>query len=285
MAAVSGRALVGAPEAMAGVQSTGQWGMTVARGKRARSSFTVDGPQPLDPEDLPDEVSAANSSLGSLFQTFIGLFHDLVNGWSTSATRLYPLHFISFPTLFGDNMIHDTSLGREGDVQTLSVSIQAAPLIDPVQREAFRRFSIDLATETNSFYAEAKDEDGYVWNGRKAKASPKRSWDPAYYQETSPGKWLGLPERPAWWTWFPAHYKDVVRPHLTGQIQEHTTGILRSFSETPVLEEQIRESPPAATTWLPKNLTVRAQLHKGPAPLAASIPERLTHMLVPITSA
>ena len=41
VAAVPGLALDGAPEAMAGVQSTGQWGMTVARGKRARSSFTV----------------------------------------------------------------------------------------------------------------------------------------------------------------------------------------------------------------------------------------------------
>lgn len=36
---------------------------------------------------------------------------------------------------------------------------------------------------------------------------------------------------------------DVVRPHhLTGQIQEYTAGILYSFSEIPVLEEQIRES-------------------------------------------
>lgn len=95
---------------------------------------------------------------------------------------------------------------------------------------------------TNSFYAKAKDEDGYVWNGRKAKATPRRSWDPDYYQGTSSGKWLGLPERAAWWIWFSAHYKDVVRPHLTGQIQGYTTGILYSFSETPVLEEQIRES-------------------------------------------
>lgn len=125
-----------------------------------------------------------------------------------------------------------------------------------------------------SFYAEPKDEDGYVRNGRKAKAAPQRSWDPAYYQKTSSVKWLGLPERAAWWTWFSARYKDVVRPHLTGQIQEHTTGILRSFSETPVLEEQIRESLPAATTWLPKNLTVRAQLHEGPVPLAAFIPRK-----------
>lgn len=54
-------------------------------------------------------------------------------------------------------MIHDTSRGREGDVQTPSVSIQAAPLTDPVQRETFRRFCIDLEIETNSFYAEAKD--------------------------------------------------------------------------------------------------------------------------------
>ncbi|WP_168223536.1 hypothetical protein [Pseudarthrobacter sp. NIBRBAC000502772] len=29
--------------------------------------------------------------------------------------------------------------------------------IDPVQRETFRRFFIDLETETNSFNAEAKD--------------------------------------------------------------------------------------------------------------------------------
>jgi hypothetical protein len=65
-----------------------------------------------------------------------------------------PLYFISFPTLFGGHMIHDTSRGREGDVQTLSVSIRAAPLIDPVQREAFRRLFIDLAAETNSFHAE-----------------------------------------------------------------------------------------------------------------------------------
>lgn len=56
---------------MAGVQSTGQWGMNVAPGKGARSSFTVEGPQPLDPEDLPDEVSAVNSSLGSLFQIVV----------------------------------------------------------------------------------------------------------------------------------------------------------------------------------------------------------------------
>lgn len=50
---------------------------------------------------------------------------------------------------------------------------------------------------------------------------------------------------------------DVVRPHhLTGQIQEYTAGILYSFSEIPGLEEQILNPFPAATTWLPKNLTV-----------------------------
>jgi hypothetical protein len=270
---------------MAGVQSTGQWGMTVARGKRARSSFTVDGPQPLDPEDLPDEVSAANSSLGSLFQTFIGLFHDLVNGWSISATPLHPLHFISFPTLFGDNMIHDTSLGREGDVQTLSVSIQAAPLIDPVQREAFRRFFIDLAAETNSFYAEAKDEEATYGTAERQKRRPSVLGTPLTTKRPVPENGWGCPSGRHGGHGSQPHYKDVVRPHLTGRIQEYTTGILHSVSDTPVLEDQIRESVPAGTTWLPKNLTVRSQLHEGPAPLAASIPERLTHMLVPITSA
>jgi hypothetical protein len=129
------------------------------------------------------------------------------------------------------------------------------------------------------------DEEATYGTVERQKHRPSVLGNPAYYQKTSSGKWLGLPERAAWWTWFSAHYKDVVRPHLTGQIQEYTTGILHSFSETPVLEEQIRESFPAGTTWLPENLTVRPQLHEGPAPLAASIPERLTHMLVPITSA
>jgi hypothetical protein len=80
-------------------------------------------------------------------------------------TPLYPFHFISFPTLFGEHIIHDTSRGREGDVQTLSVSIQAAPLIDPVQRETFRRFFIDLAAET-------KDQEATYGTAERQKHRP-----------------------------------------------------------------------------------------------------------------
>lgn len=68
--------------------------------------------------------------------------------------------------------LHDTPRGREGDVQTLSVSVQAAPLIYPVQREAFRRFFIDLAAETNSFYAEAKDEEATYGTAERQKRRP-----------------------------------------------------------------------------------------------------------------
>jgi hypothetical protein len=237
------------------------------------------------PEALPAKFGWSGNLKRDEDQAFIDLFDDIVDGRNISATPPYPFYHLSFPALFGEHMVHDTSAGREGDVQALSATLQASPLFDPFQREAFRRFFIDLATETASSYAEAKVDDRYIWNGRKATASLKRSLNPDFYQKTSFGKWLGLPERPAWWTWFSPHYTDVVRPRLTGQVEAYPAGILHSFSDNPVLEEQILQALPAGTTWLPTDLTVRAQLHEKPVPLAASIPERLTDMLVPIASA
>jgi hypothetical protein len=126
------------------------------------------------------------------------------------------------------------------------VSLHAAPLSDPVQREAFPRLL---------------PRDQFRKMARAARAAGTVDMVLSPLQGRSPTS----PDRPN-----PGTYH----------------GILHSFSETPVLEEQIRESLPAATTWLPKTLTVRAQLTKDLCPWPPSSPERLTtHMLVPILSA
>jgi hypothetical protein len=117
---------------------------------------------------------------GYLFQVLV---HETTEASVRDATRFSRRHL----------MIHDTSRGREGDVQALSVSIQAAPLIDPVQREAFRRFSIDLAAETNSFYAEADDEEATYGTAARQKRRPSVLGTPLITKRPVPENGWGCP--------------------------------------------------------------------------------------------
>lgn len=96
------------------------------------------------------------------------MFQVLIHG-NTEASVRDAIRFTRrhLPEALSANYGWSGNLKRDGDQafidvsttssKALSVSLHAAPLTDPVQREAFRRFFIDFSTETNSFYAEAKD--------------------------------------------------------------------------------------------------------------------------------
>lgn len=230
------------------------------------------------PEALPKRFGAYEPAQGNLARDGDQAFTDAFgaeHGSSIFGVSTFPLFNSGFRGIFAGNDKHD-HWNRQGDVQTVSLSIHRDVLDGPQWRDAFHRFFLAVARELRSFYASAEVNPGYLWNGRTL-WSGKSEW---FYSQSSNGRWKGLTDRPVWWAWFAPMYADLVRPHLKGTITEHPDGLFHTFGDKPLHHLEIVERWPATYPWVPEEFTSETTPDTWNE-VAETRPERLTKTLVP----
>ncbi|MBT2586447.1 hypothetical protein [Arthrobacter sp. ISL-95] len=143
---------------------------------------------------------------------------------------------------------------KESDVRMVMMDVDLAALHDPRWREALRRFFIEFADASNSFFASAEVARGFFWSGRKVRGHP--STTEAAFTCRWAGTWRGLREWPQWWTWFSGPYKDLVQDSLIGETQKRGDGIFHALSTEPRNRDELYATMPVpGTTWIPAELT------------------------------
>ncbi|MET4001797.1 hypothetical protein ABIB48_000495 [Arthrobacter sp. UYCu511] len=231
------------------------------------------------PEAVPTRFGSFEPLQGNLARdgdsAFTAAFADEYgNSVFTKATL--PVSSSFFNGVFGGNTDQDRGY-RDGDVQTVSLSVHREILEDPTWRKAFERFVVAVATELRSFYTTVEVDPGWHWNGRSLWTTASKTH--RYYQTTSSGRWQGLAPHPTWLSWFSPLYADLVRPHLQGTLVEYPDGLLHIFGDGPLDSHEIIERWPNVAQWLPAELTVVAD-PSDKDQFADFMPERLTQMLV-----
>jgi hypothetical protein len=231
------------------------------------------------PEAVPKRFGSYEPLQGNLArdgdQAFV---RALAENERVSTIGTFPVTGVYFNGVFGGNWNQDRPI-RQGDVQSVSLSIHRDVLEDPQWRGGFLRFFVAVAAELRSFYATAEVDPGrWEWTGRTLWSLPSPLT--LYYQKTARGRWQGLTSHPTWMAWFSPLYTDLVRPHLRGTVEDHPEGLLHRFGDAPLGREQIMERWPQASQWVPVELTAVPNPHEEDQ-FAEIMPARLTQMLVP----
>ncbi|MCW3767946.1 hypothetical protein OCL88_15815 [Paenarthrobacter sp. PAE-2] len=94
---------------------------------------------------------------------------------------------------------------------SLSLSAYASKHEGTVRR--LRPFFLALSERLGAFFASAEITRSHVTT-EKVKQTEEAS------NQWTRGMWRGLPAHPVWWSYFGPLYSELVRPHLTGNVEE-----------------------------------------------------------------
>jgi hypothetical protein len=169
----------------------------------------------------------------------------------------------------------------KGDTRRMSMSMAREALNDDDVRARTKQFFLHFATEIGAFHAHAEVipllPSGHYADMFLSSATTFRSTEVRY-------EWVGLKSHPQWWMWFGPLYGDIVRPYLTGHIEEYPAGIFHSWTEKPADRNELTSLLPNPTaTWIPDEFCgVYEEGAVGPTSLAINVPPRLREVRMPL---
>ena len=183
------------------------------------------------------------------YEPFAGKFdRDGVSGFSQMASD-EAKHMLLFEGKYPVGLGHILG-GRfndRGNVSKTQLRIDRGVLEDPRWQDGVKRFFVEFSKASHSFYAAAEVLRGFEWNGRTFRSDSTEMMS----NVQSLGRWGGLPSYPQWWTWFSGQYGDLVRPYLTGQLEDHSTGLFHAWTNMPENRDSLRELLSGSKPWVP----------------------------------
>ncbi|MCL2423998.1 MAG: hypothetical protein FWD11_08955 [Micrococcales bacterium] len=129
----------------------------------------------------------------------------------------------------------------------LSLRVHAAPLSDPVWRDALRPVFTTLADSLPAFLATAQVTRGHLWNGRSSGIDARTEEAPTPVRG---GCYLGLPPIPMWWTWLGAPFGQYAGLLPQERTTPTATGLLFENSDVPLPRDELDP----LSTWLPNDV-------------------------------
>lgn len=163
-----------------------------------------------------------------------------------------------------------------GDVSSTMLTIDRNVVAaNPAWNESLKKFFLAFAQESQSFHATAEVLRGYVSNGKRL----NMRWDSEKAgRRQYLGEWAGVAPYPQWWTWFTPLYSDLVSPYLTGQLEQHPTGLFHAWSQQPFDRDALQLLlPKPHEPWIPPEYSPAYNEHGHVVSNAAILPERLIH--------
>lgn len=251
------------------------------------------------PADLPERyVRLANECLPEALPVRFGHYHpypgdfvrDGVEGLMRQWKDSPPLSLIitaDFPVKHL-SMKYRTD-GSPGDSRRMAMSMAREALEDDDLRARTKEFFIRFASEMGAFHAYVEVVPLVITGGAPDDpifeyADVTRSSAPRS-DETRRMEWVGLQPHPQWWTWFGPLYSDLVRPYLTGHLEEHARGIFHSWTERPADRREItRVLLHPEQPWIPQEFCGVYEDEKAffPTSLAINVPPRLREVRMPL---
>ncbi|WP_144661567.1 hypothetical protein [Paenarthrobacter nicotinovorans] len=154
-------------------------------------------------------------------------------------------------------------------VGAISLSLSAYGSADTGTASRLRPFFLTLAERLGAFFASAEITRSHVTT-EKVKQAEEAS------NQWTRGMWRGLPAHPVWWSYFGPLYSELVRPHLTGSLEDTHGALFHSYGDKPLNRDEIVALIPEPTSgWLPKDLTAPFDFCLPQQPVAAYIPSPL----------
>lgn len=155
------------------------------------------------------------------------------------------------------------------NVGTISLSLSAYGGADAGTVSRLRPFFLALAERLEVFFASAEITRSHV-TAEKVKQAEEAS------NQWTRGMWRGLPAHPVWWSYFGPLYAELVRPHMTGNVEEARGALFHSYGDKPLNRDEIMALLPGPTSrWLPEDLTAPYDFCLPQQPVAATIPSPL----------
>lgn len=197
---------------------------------------------------------------------FTKAWEELVGNWLDLNTT-YPVTWASMGS------VRDTV---SGDVRHIRMTVAGEALGDTDFRAAMKEFFVRFSIESRAFHATAEVLHNYTLERNELRSDV---WDPERFRYSSLRgyQWAGLKPHPLWWMWFGPLYSGIVRPHLTGRLEEHPEGIFHAWTEAPadrhIITELLKDP---AQPWVPAEYSpVYEEGVVEPVSIAESMPQRL----------
>ncbi|MBT2585330.1 hypothetical protein [Arthrobacter sp. ISL-95] len=155
------------------------------------------------------------------------------------------------------------------NVGAISLSLSSYGSEDAGTVSRLRPFFLALAERLGAFFASAEITRSHVTT-EKVKQTEEAS------NQWTQGMWRGLPAHPVWWSHFGPLYSGLVRPHLTGNVEEAHGALFHSYGDKPLNRDEIMALLPEPTSsWLPEDLTAPYDFCLPQQPVAATLPSPL----------
>ena len=233
------------------------------------------------PEALPVRFGPFQPYQGNFARDGIeGLMREWKDAYlSLIITTTFPVKHVSLRYLTD---------GLEGDTRGMSMSMAREALDDDDLRARTKEFFVRFAAEMGAFHAYAEVFPLVISGG--VPGYPIYSYADTFRfsapisDETKRYEWVGLQPHPQWWMWFGPLYADLVRPYLTGHLEEHPQGLFHSWTEKPADRRELtRLLPDPDQPWIPEEFSAVYEDNSAmfPTRLAANVPARLREVRMP----
>ena len=226
--------------------------------------LTTDILPPARPDTFGSSYPYMGDSRRDRDEGFIAAFHP------SDATPIY--FYATYPVTSGS--LDDIPSRRKGDVRLATLTMAREAFADERFRLAAKQFFLCFAQESNAFHANAEVVGNYTLKNQKLlRGSDAEQHRYCVNQNT----WAGLQGHPQWWTWYGTLYAEIVRPHLTGHLEDYPAGIFHSWTEHPADRDAlIHMLPDPGQPWIPaKYSPVYEEGVVEPLSFAEWMPERL----------
>lgn len=225
----------------------------------------------LTTEILPD---ARPDTFGSYYPYMGDIRRDGDEGFIAAfQSDSTPMHFYAtYPVTSGS--LDDIPSRRKGDVRLATLTMAREAFADERFRLAAKQFFLCFAQESNAFHANAEVVRNYTLKNQKLLRGPEAEQHRYCVNQNT---WAGLQGHPQWWTWYGSLYAPMIRPHLTGHLEDHPDGIFHSWTEHPADRDTLTEMlPDPSQPWIPAEYSpVYEDGVVEPLSFAESMPQRL----------